>query len=37
MGLQRRSRYRLVFEFVKSDGKEDNILLIEIGTHEEVY
>jgi len=28
---------RLVFEFVKSAGKEDDILLIEIGTHEEVY
>ena len=28
---------RLVFEFVKSAGKEDDILLMEIGTHEEVY
>ncbi|MBI3808500.1 MAG: type II toxin-antitoxin system mRNA interferase toxin, RelE/StbE family [Nitrospirae bacterium] len=28
---------RLVFEFVKSAGKEDDILLIEVGTHEEVY
>jgi mRNA-degrading endonuclease YafQ of YafQ-DinJ toxin-antitoxin module len=29
--------HRLVFEFIKSAGKEDDILLIEIGTHEEVY
>lgn len=28
---------RLVFEFVKGVGKEDDILLIEVGTHEEVY
>lgn len=28
---------RLVFEFVKSAGKEDAVLLIEIGAHEEVY
>jgi addiction module RelE/StbE family toxin len=28
---------RLVFEFVKGSGKEDDILLIEVGTHEEVY
>ncbi len=28
---------RLIFEFVKGAGKEDDILLIEIGTHEEVY
>jgi len=28
---------RLVFEFVKSEGDEDDLLLIEIGTHEEVY
>lgn len=28
---------RLIFEFVKSPGKEDDIFLIEIGTHEEVY
>jgi addiction module RelE/StbE family toxin len=28
---------RLIFEFVKGASKEDDILLIEIGTHEEVY
>ena len=28
---------RLVFEFVANPGEEDDILLIEIGTHEEVY
>ncbi|HEX3035211.1 MAG TPA: type II toxin-antitoxin system mRNA interferase toxin, RelE/StbE family [Thermodesulfobacteriota bacterium] len=29
---------RIVFDFVKSaSGQEDNILLIEIGTHDEVY
>jgi addiction module RelE/StbE family toxin len=29
---------RIVFDFVKSeDQKEDNILLLEIGTHDEVY
>ena len=29
---------RIVFEFVKSEKKkEDDILLIEIGTHDEVY
>ena len=28
---------RLIFEFVKGAGKEDEILLIEIGTHDEVY
>ena len=28
---------RIVFEFVKAKGKEDNIFLMEIGTHEEVY
>lgn len=28
---------RLIFEFVKGVGKEDEILLIEIGTHDEVY
>jgi addiction module RelE/StbE family toxin len=28
---------RLVFEFVKGPDKEDELLLIEIGTHEEVY
>jgi addiction module RelE/StbE family toxin len=28
---------RLVFEFIKSPSKEDDIFLIEIGTHEEVY
>ncbi len=29
---------RLIFVFIKSDeGKEDDILLIEIGTHDEVY
>jgi len=28
---------RIIFDFVKVDVGEDNILLIEIGTHEEVY
>ena len=29
---------RIVFDFVKSSGQqEDDILLLEIGTHEEVY
>jgi len=29
---------RIVFDFVKSEGeKEDDIFLIEIGTHDEVY
>ena len=29
---------RIVFDFVeRSSGHEDNILLLEIGTHEEVY
>ncbi len=28
---------RLVFEFVANPGNEDDIFLIEIGTHEEVY
>jgi addiction module RelE/StbE family toxin len=28
---------RLIFEFVKGASKEDEILLIEIGTHDEVY
>jgi mRNA interferase YafQ len=28
---------RLIFEFVNGAGKEDEILLIEIGTHDEVY
>ncbi|WHZ23156.1 MAG: hypothetical protein OJF47_002268 [Nitrospira sp.] len=28
---------RLVFEFVEGTGKEDDILLIDVGTHEEVY
>lgn len=28
---------RLIFEFMRGTGKEDDILLIEIGTHEEVY
>ncbi len=28
---------RLVFQFVKSAGKEDDIFLIEVGSHEEVY
>ena len=28
---------RLVFDFVKGAGQEDEILLIEIGSHEEVY
>lgn len=28
---------RLVFEFMKSANQEDEILLVEIGTHEEVY
>ena len=28
---------RIVFEFVKSEGPEDDIFLMEIGTHEEVY
>lgn len=29
---------RIIFDFVKnSDGKEDDILLTEIGTHDEVY
>lgn len=28
---------RLIFEFVKGVGKEDEILLIEIGAHDEVY
>jgi addiction module RelE/StbE family toxin len=29
---------RIVFDFIKSKGqKEDDILLIEIGTHDEVY
>jgi hypothetical protein len=26
-----------VFEFVEGTGKEDDILLIDVGTHEEVY
>ncbi len=30
--------YRIIFEFVKNkEGKEDDIFLIEIGTHDEVY
>jgi len=28
---------RLIFEFVNGAGKEGEILLIEIGTHDEVY
>jgi addiction module RelE/StbE family toxin len=28
---------RIVFQFVKSEDKEDNIFLIEIGTHDEIY
>ena len=28
---------RIVFEFVKGKEKEDDIFLMEIGTHEEVY
>jgi addiction module RelE/StbE family toxin len=28
---------RLIFEFVKGSGTEDDSLLIEIGTHEAVY
>jgi len=28
---------RIVFEFVKGEGPEDDIFLMEIGTHEEVY
>jgi addiction module RelE/StbE family toxin len=28
---------RLIFEFVKGAGMEDEILLIELGTHDEVY
>ncbi len=28
---------RLVFEFIKSSSRDDDIFLIEIGTHEEVY
>ena len=29
---------RIIFDFIKNDfGKEDDIFLIEIGTHEEVY
>ncbi len=28
---------RLVFQFVKSAGKDDDIFLIEVGSHEEVY
>ncbi|HDH53104.1 MAG TPA: type II toxin-antitoxin system mRNA interferase toxin, RelE/StbE family [Nitrospirae bacterium] len=29
---------RIVFDFVKSEGqKEDNIFLMEMGTHDEVY
>ena len=28
---------RIVFDFVKSSTGEDNILLLEIGSHEEVY
>ena len=30
--------YRIIFDFVKNEeGKEDDIFLIEIGTHDEVY
>ena len=28
---------RIVFEFVKREGSADDIFLIEIGTHDEVY
>jgi addiction module RelE/StbE family toxin len=28
---------RLIFDFVKGAGKEDDVFLIEVGTHEEVY
>ena len=28
---------RVVFQFVKGDGAQDDILLIELGTHDEVY
>ena len=28
---------RVVFEFVKGEGPDDDIFLMEIGTHEEVY
>lgn len=30
--------YRIIFDFVKNEeGKEDDIFLIEIGSHDEVY
>jgi addiction module RelE/StbE family toxin len=28
---------RIIFDFVKKEKQEDNIFLIEIGTHDEVY
>ena len=28
---------RIIFEFVKGEGPEDDMFLMEIGTHEEVY
>ena len=28
---------RVIFQFVKGVGKEDDIFLIELGTHDEVY
>jgi addiction module RelE/StbE family toxin len=28
---------RIVFDFVEGEGREEDILLIEIGTHDEVY
>ena len=37
-GCRARYNLRIVFDFVKSeDQKEDDILLMEIGTHDEVY
>ena len=28
---------RIVFEFLKSEAGEDNIFLVDIGTHDEIY
>ncbi|MDD2240640.1 MAG: type II toxin-antitoxin system mRNA interferase toxin, RelE/StbE family [Kiritimatiellae bacterium] len=28
---------RIIFEFVKDEGSEDAVFLIELGTHDEVY